>query len=686
MTNFKLVIVGGGTAGWFTALLVKKIFKDASVTLIESKELGIVGVGEATTPHIPQFLKYLDFDISDILRETNGTIKNGIRFDNWNGDGKNYFHGFSDNLSNWSIPDLYTEDCDDFFLKLLIAKNLPFDDYLYQHQLAKNYKIDLKTAWAMHFDATALANYLEKEGIKRGINVIHSTISKINNNEKGFITSLKLIDQTEVRGDFFFDCSGFHRLLIGKHYQTKWLSYSKWLPMKKGIPFWLPKEDKTRPYTQAIAMKYGWMWKIPLQHRIGSGYIFDSDYISEAQALDEAQQYYGQNLEIRKVIPFEAGRFERVWNKNCIAVGLSSHFLEPLESTSLWVTILQLTVMKQFINAFIDPDEHSMKLYNQYFSEVVDESMNFIYFHYMTKRNDSKFWQEFKHKHPLPDKLAGVIDQYRNSNLRYFDGFEKTFPIASVMQVGHGLGIFEKTPIMFGQENITPSPKEYQNLIKKGLETTAIDHDIFIKNLYNKQEELSPKELFYKDGFVHIKKFIPEDIGDLITQYALFDEMRNFNPEPFHELVPNAHRQYGDPAMESILLKIQPFIEQLINKQLYPTYSYFRVYRPGDRLPLHLDRPSCEISATICFNYDYGEDYSWPIYIKNIPVVMQPGDIVLYKGCDLYHERKPLDVKSNSAWHVQGFFHYVDANGPFAEYKFDKRVGIGEKRNKQAYE
>lgn len=678
MKKINLIVLGGGTAGWFTALFLNKILPEANVSLIESKQLGIVGVGEATTPHIPSFLEYLGLDVKDILKKTNGTIKNGIRFDNWNGDGKNYFHSFSDSIASWSIPGMFANDCDEYFLKLLINKNLSFDEYIYQHVLAHNNKIDLRTTWAIHFDATALANYLEAEGVKRGITVVDTTITQVKNNDQGFITSIISQQGKEYFCDFIFDCSGFHRQLIGQHYKEKWISYSKWLPMKKGIPFWLPTESNTRPYTQAIAMKYGWMWKIPLQHRIGSGYIFDSDYIDEHQALKEAEQYYGQDLEIRKIIPFEAGRFQRVWVKNCMAVGLSSSFLEPLESTSLWITTIQLQTFKQYVNSVVTLDPHSIETFNKNFVEIIDESMNFIYLHYMTKRKDSDFWKNFRKDHPLPDKLESIKEQIKSADLRHVDCFQKTFPLSSFLQVCRGLDLFEKSNNIYGHENVKPSPEEYQTEIANSLANIAVDHSAFLQSLHVK--ELSVKEQFESKGWVVLKDVFPNDIRDLLTQYALFDEMQNFDPEYPQELVPTAHGRHADPAMESVLLRLQPVLEEKLGMKLFPTYSYFRVYRNGHDLRPHRDRPSCEISVTACFNYDYGGNYQWPIYMADDSITLEPGDIAIYRGCDIEHGRTKLAAPNDDAWHVQGFFHYVDANGPNAEHKFDGRSTVGEKK------
>ena len=189
-------------------------------------------------------------------------------------------------------------------------------------------------------------------------------------------------------------------------------------------------------------------------------------------------------------------------------------------------------------------------------------------------------------------------------------------------------------------------------------------------------------EKFKENGYCILRSVISDELRDIITQYALFDEMQNFNPD-MNQVV-GAHSKYADPAMESILLHLHSTMEANTGLQLYPTYSFYRVYRNGDELIPHQDRPSCEISATVCFNYNYNDDkYQWPIYVSDRATAadLRPGDMLIYRGCDLKHWRDKFTV-AEDIWHVQGFFHYVDANGPYAEYKNDQRSTIGESRTK----
>lgn len=188
-------------------------------------------------------------------------------------------------------------------------------------------------------------------------------------------------------------------------------------------------------------------------------------------------------------------------------------------------------------------------------------------------------------------------------------------------------------------------------------------------------------EYFKNNGYCIVKNVISDELRDFVTQYALFDEMQDFNPDP--EQVPGAHSKYANPAMETMLLHLHNTMEENTGLKLFPTYSFYRVYRPGDDLKIHKDRPSCEISSTMCFNYNYDDTkYTWPIFMNGHRAELKPGDMVIYRGCDLDHWREKFNYDED-VWHVQGFFHYVDVNGPYANFKFDKRSTIGELKQKK---
>jgi tryptophan halogenase len=489
MKKNNFVVLGGGTAGWLTALFLQQTFSDSNITLIRSKEIGIIGVGEATTPNISNFLQFLRIDFKDLINHTNGTIKLGINFKNWNGDNKDYFHAFSDNITEFRIPKMFASQCEEFYIKNLINKKLPLEEYQYNTKLAYSKKIDLdRTNWALHFDATALANFLEKIGTSRNIKVIEGEYNFSNLDEQGFVKSVVLKDERKIELDFIFDCSGFKRLIIGELYKQKWISYKKHLPMKKGIPFWLEKEVETEPYSTAIAMKFGWIWKIPLQHRTGSGYIFDSDYINEDQALAEAEQYFNQKLNVNRVIDFEPGRFENFWVKNCIAFGLSSSFVEPLEATSIFLTIGGLETLRYFFNELSNPTEIGIKLYNEIVGNNMDSTLDFIYLHYVTKRKDSAFWKNFKDNHPPTERIKDILYLLNSGNIRSQNIVQANTPthfnMTSFLLVANGLGIMKKEWVPEYYENLNPSINDYKTMIDYHF-IHSINHHEFLNSIKN---------------------------------------------------------------------------------------------------------------------------------------------------------------------------------------------------------
>ena len=186
---------------------------------------------------------------------------------------------------------------------------------------------------------------------------------------------------------------------------------------------------------------------------------------------------------------------------------------------------------------------------------------------------------------------------------------------------------------------------------------------------------------FQEKGYCIVKNAISEELRDFVTQYALFDEVQKFNGQGDGQ-IPGAHYSYADPAMETVLLHLQKTMQENTGLELYPTYSYYRVYRNGDELTTHKDRPSCEISASLCFNYSYDSlKYTWPIYMEGFKAELNPGDMVIYRGCDLFHWRDPFTYEED-AWHVQGFFHYVDRYGPYSNFKFDRRDNVGQLKEK----
>jgi tryptophan halogenase len=461
----KIVIVGGGTAGYFTALYCKTVFPSYSITVIQNEEIGAIGVGEATTPMIIDFLYSLNIDPIAMMREIGGTIKNGIKFENWNGDGKSYYHPFKERneLGHFSITPYFSADCSEYYLRHLVRNGLDFNEYTYGALLSNENKIDITNLYyALHFDANRLSTFLKKTAADRGIRILNGNYKDVETDSNGFINKV-LLDDGQVKCDFLFDCSGLARLIIGKHFKEEWISYKPFLPMKKAIPFHLPAEKETKPYTESIAMPHGWMWKIPLVDRTGAGYVFDSDYITPEQAQKEAEDWLGHPVNVSRVIDFDAGRFKNFWVKNCIAVGLSTGFLEPLEATSLHVTMTQLHKLTHFINTMHIHDQDSVDVYNKSLAKTMDINSEFVYLHYITRRADTDFWKELKTKYPPQTDFKKILKVIQQGNVGFIDiGNQDAFPLWAYFNVCNGLELFDDNTNIKGYENLYPSVDQYK--------------------------------------------------------------------------------------------------------------------------------------------------------------------------------------------------------------------------------
>jgi tryptophan halogenase len=371
----KYIILGGGTAGWLTALYLNKHFPIDEVTVVASSEIGILGAGEGTTPVFMEYLDEVGITEAELVSNCKATLKTGIKFTNWNSNGEHYFHNFWD------------------------------DKY------------------ALHFDASLLAKYLQDVATNRGIKLIDDEVIKVLLDD-GNITTL-VTPSGPVTGDFFFDCSGFKRLLIGGIYKSEWEEYD--MPCKRAIPFFLPNDNTNLPdYTESVAMKYGWIWKIPVQGRYGCGYVFDSTMATDEDAAQEIRDYLGHDFKSPRTFNFSAGAYKQVWINNCMAVGLSSGFIEPLEATSIWIQILALRL-------FVQNRDNPVKVNNDV-KELNEDILSFLYFHYLSQRTDTEFWKDFQTNNYMPEKL---LNRTKNSAKEYSFNL---FPDKSWDAIASGIG------------------------------------------------------------------------------------------------------------------------------------------------------------------------------------------------------------------------------------------------------
>lgn len=458
-----IVVVGGGTAGWLTALYAKKCLPLSNVTVVESDEIGILGAGEGTTPSFVTFLDHLNIPVSRLLKETSTTIKTGIKFTNWNGDGTHYYHGFSpakdlsyaamDNSELLSRTSLVFatnaangKHHDEITFAALTGElgKAPFrNNEEYQEGMFVPdpiLKFLLESYYGVHFDASKIALVLRNIAEERGINRVEGIVEDIVESSDGDIQTLVLGSGQTVDLDFMFDCTGFARVFAGKKYQSEWKSHKDLLPVDTAVPFFLPMDEAIPPYTEAIAMKYGWMWKIPLQHRYGCGYVFDSSFINEEEAKEEIQQTLGMEIESPRTFKFNAGYFKTPWNRNCISVGLASGFIEPLEATSIWVTIMTLMNALSNVENLASKDPRIADEFNAKFCEMNDQVVDFLYFHYMSERNDTDFWKKFKSPEAAPEKIQKMLNTWSYRVPEYRDFFGGMFLLESWLAVGSGVG------------------------------------------------------------------------------------------------------------------------------------------------------------------------------------------------------------------------------------------------------
>lgn len=464
-----IVIVGGGTAGWTTALYANKIFPDSNITLIQSSEIGILGAGEGTTPHYTALLQYLDISVFDLINETEASIKHAIKFDNWSEN--HFYHSFFDPhkisqvnygkfLNDFDFPTI------DYSYAYCQQNNKNTNDYFLFSKICDDKKVgiieeeDFKKAWAVHFDARKLADFLKKQAIARGIKTIDSEVVGFNQDHNGNILEVLLKDNVSVKSDFVFDCSGFHRIMIGKLFQSNWTSYKEFLPAKKAIPFFLPTEDKIGPYTRSVAMDYGWMWQIPVQSRYGCGYVFDTDFISEDNAKLEVERFLGKEIDVPRSIDFNPGSFDKIWINNCLAVGLSAGFVEPLEATSLWQMIRVLFRFFSNKNNIVEKNENIKNIFNLSYMNDTQDVVSFLHLHYTTKKDNTDFWKYFLKNNSIPDKNKELLEKIKYEIPSFLNFNENgMFPYESYMSVIFGKKLIDKSIIE--RYNIDLSKQNY---------------------------------------------------------------------------------------------------------------------------------------------------------------------------------------------------------------------------------
>jgi 2-polyprenyl-6-methoxyphenol hydroxylase-like FAD-dependent oxidoreductase len=427
----RIVVVGGGTAGWMTAAALATALKGSTVELVESEEIGIVGVGEATFPSIRNFHRLLGIDEAEFLRATNGSYKLGIEFRDWRVGGESYFHTFGD-FGELSGPNAVWgqyhrlgeaglgalgEQC----LPSVMASRgrfmVPREEHRYDY--------------AYHFDAALYAGFLRKLAEQRGARRTEGRIVEVARRADGGVDRLTLADGRVVAGDLYIDCSGFASLLLGRALGEPFVDFSHWLPVDRA---WAcPSErigTELAPYTRATALEAGWAWRIPLQNRVGNGHVFASRYIDEESARAQLlQQLDSPALAEPRLLRFQTGHRARAWVHNVVALGLSGGFLEPLESTSIFLVQRGLGKLIDLLLSGAPLTEPVVADYNSVNARQFARVRDFIILHYcLSARRDSALWRAMTTME-LPDTLAFKIHAWRQAGaLHQYDleGFDAT--------------------------------------------------------------------------------------------------------------------------------------------------------------------------------------------------------------------------------------------------------------------
>lgn len=489
-----VVIAGGGTAGWLAASLMKKVLgKAVDITLVESEAIGTVGVGEATIPPIRLVNQVLGIDEAQFLHDTKATIKLAIRFENWKTKGESYYHTFGAPGKSMAFCHFHhywvkarqqglKDDLWDFDLNYHAAEAGRFAQIN-----AKDPVVELPFAY--HFDASLYAQYLRKLSENMGVVRKEGKISRVQRfTDSGFIQALHLESGDVVEGDLFVDCTGFKGLLIEEALGAGYDDWSHLLPCDSAIAVPSERHEKTAPYTRSIAHDAGWQWRIPLQHRNGNGHVYSSRYISDDQACDTLLS----NLDTKplgdpKLIKFTTGRRRKQWYKNVVAVGLSSGFLEPLESTSIHLIQSAIVRLIQLFphNGFAPSLETE---YNKQSELEFEQIRDFLVLHYtVNERTDSAFFNDMRNI-TLPDSLAHKIALFKESG-NLLREQNDLFLESSWLQVLYGQGVTPKD--YHGLVNSVPEVQLNQMLtrlleIKKEPIAKLPTHDEYINGMVAK--------------------------------------------------------------------------------------------------------------------------------------------------------------------------------------------------------
>ena len=665
----KIVIVGGGTAGWLASLFLANRNKRPDglipydITVIESSKIPIIGAGEGSTgillDALNKKLKRLEgLNEKEFAEKTNASIKLGINCKDWNGDGKSFFEPLQPTHTFSDVVDI------DFLLASVYA-----DSYLgsptgamWENNKVPFYSINFNPTggYSYHFDAHKVGQYFKEVALKNGVKYIDSEVGNFDvNPNNGNLDSVELLDSNEViTADLWFDCTGFSRKLINA-VGGGWVDYSKWLPVNKALTYFWPyeKDEEVKPETLAWAMPNGWMWQIPTQERYGCGYVYCDKFVTDEQAHKELEEITGRKITPNRVIEFSAGRVENSWTSNVVSAGLASSFLEPLEATSIHGTIMQLDL---FCNYYLDIDLESTsysearKKYNKIVGNMFDSYKELIQHHYITKREDSEFWRYYKNEVP---KLSGVTDileicKRRSPTYKDFDNYFGSGGWPVVCFVLTGLGNLSKRTcantlwnygLNIGSDEAWAKLNHYYTKDMK----KYWSHNEFLEQIQRKKSDNPFEGLVVVDNFFEniddIRKLSLEadfkkhqDVEGVGWKGFRADITEETYPQLYHYMHARLHKLNPKFIGKKILLHFHYCLES--TKDLcYPSFEEIKLHKDHSNLAgvIYLTPNPKADSGTSLFS----DDKSICNHVENIynRLVIYPSDI-LHGPQDMFGE------------------------------------------------
>jgi len=469
----KIVVVGGGAAGYLTSLYINKLFPEVSVTVIENPNQPPIQVGESGNVLFTEALDFLGINFLDWSNKTQNLIKLGGILDNWKGDGSKWFHS---RVSHYQSL-MTNKQTDLEYLKGLITSNVPvyktlLHGYAYDHKIVP-FDSKKNFSWPSvmyHFDSRQNADYLKTVASNRGINIIYGKVLYQIKSQEGTVDSIILEDGTNVSCDWVFDCSGLAKLILKKNYNVNYVDLSKHF-LARSVITWLEEDNISHRFaTDILARPHGWQWSIDTRCRRGNGYVYSKDFIDEETAINEIEKSLGRKIKVQAAFDWDIEFAENISKSNVIAVGLSAGFLEPLEANGILMIIKTLNLIKNYWSPY-DQTRDNEKI-NQAYKDSVIEIVEFLTLHYQCDRNDTEFWNAFKSSdyllpYGLKDKIVDLTD-FITTDKNYLDFDYSAYSLESWLMILQATKQFNsKKENVDSQENLNRITRQYSMLLEK---------------------------------------------------------------------------------------------------------------------------------------------------------------------------------------------------------------------------